>query len=99
MNLDRGPVAGLCNGSRKSYKRWFCGDIISKETASTHNERGETHSKYNKTKYIFISPKEERVIDTCYGLYTKYQLNKDSVYDIVKGRRKSHFGWKFVGAA
>jgi hypothetical protein len=97
FNLNMKIMAGLCTAKRKSYKRWFCSDSISIDRVIKNKNFGDTHPKFKKQIYVFLSPYGEKVTSNCYDLYKSFNLHKDGVYDIVIGRRKTHKGWAFLG--
>jgi hypothetical protein len=57
---------------------------------------GIQNSKADKRIHVF-KKENELFIGTRYDFYTEKKLNKDSVTNIVSGKRKSTEGWKYFG--
>jgi len=63
------------------------------ETKSV-SQIGKNNPKFDNSIYKWINFKDN-IIETCtrWDLYTKYNLNKNSIHKLVKGKIKSYKGW------
>ena len=69
-------------------------------TTSEHARKdrlGSKHGYYDHTLYRWLNPDNGLIISTQYDLRMKYDLIQPAISDIIRGKRKSHKGFKLIG--
>jgi hypothetical protein len=78
--------------SRVAKKAWD--DNPEWRKTQSERYRGENSTTYDSTIYHFVHKDGHEEFCTKYNLYTKYALDKNGVYALVRGDYKTTRGWR-----
>lgn len=86
-NLNTNVMRGLCNGRYIQHQNWTSANLIKEKKII---KRNDGKYKFIHTDGTIISPENMAEFSR------KYNLNRRSIFRLIKGKKKLYKGWKFI---